>query len=461
MLVRFVLMLCLAVSFATSAWAESGQPYIKLGEARTKKSLIAFPSLQFQGTVASTPNYQSIGADIFNVINNDLLVSSYFQFIPHSAFLEDSNKTTLKPAPADPRGFDFKKWSSIGAEFLIKGGFTTLGNDISLEIYLYNVSKGEFIFGKKYKSPTNSARKIGHTFANDVLKALTGKEGMFSSKIVATSDRAGGKAREVYVMDWDAANPIRVTNHQSLTMSPAWSPDGKWIAYTATVQRGKGNPRNHDLFLYELATGTRKLVSYRHGINSGASFSPNSPHIYLTISEGSRPDIYKVAFDGTIAQRITNGPASAMNVEPAVSPDGKKIAFSSDRSGRPMIYIANVDGSSPVRKTFAGHFNASPAWSPDGTKIAFAGWEADHFDIFVMDADGTNMVRLTKAAKPNGKMANNEDPSFSPDGRFVMYTSNRTGTNQIYFSTVDGSEERRVTNDKYNYFKPKWSGNFE
>jgi TolB protein len=78
-----------------------------------------------------------------------------------------------------------------------------------------------------------------------------------------------------------------------------------------------------------------------------------------------------------------------------------------------------------------------------------------------MNADGSGMVRITSAKKPNGKWANNEDPVFSPDGRLLMYTSNRTGKNQIYISNLDGSEERRVTTDSHNYFKPKWSKNLE
>lgn len=457
MLRILIFILALATSLQTQAQSDFK---IDLGKARAKKSLIAFPALQFFGSPL-TNRQQVIGADLYNVILNDLTVSSFFQFIAPGAFLEDSSKTALTPAPGTPNGFKFQNWSAIGAEFLIRGGYTVNGNDVTLEMYTYDVRRAALVFGKKYRGPISSSRRIAHTFANDFMKELTGSKGMFLSKLVATSDRSGGQAREVFVMDWDGANPVQVTNHRSITLSPAWSPDAKKIAYTAYVQRRKSKMRNADLFVYDLESGKRFLTSFRTGINSGASFAPDNKHIYLTVSQGTSPDIYKMTFDGTLVAKLTNGPAGALNVEPSASPDGSKIAFSSDRAGRPMIYIMNADGTSPKRVTFAGVFNSSPAWSPDGKKIAFAGQSEGNFDVFVMNADGTGMIRLTSARKPNGRMANNEDPSFSPDGRFVVYTSNRTGKSQIYISTVDGTEERRVTQDNYNYFKPRWSINVE
>jgi TolB protein len=233
------------------------------------------------------------------------------------------------------------------------------------------------------------------------------------------------------------------------------------VAYTAFVQRAKTKTRNADLFIYDLGTGTRWLASFRQGINSGAAFDTKSSDLYLTISQGGSPDIYKMSSDGTLGARITNGPRGAMNVEPSISPDGRKIAFSSDRSGNPMIYTMDADGSNAKRVTFAGKYNATPSWSPDGKRLAFAGWSDDHFDIFTMNSDGTEMIRITSAKKKNGKWAQNETPVFSPDGRQLMYTSNRTGTYQIYISNLDGSEERRITNDEANYFSPKWSKNIE
>lgn len=434
--------------------------YIPIGQAQTKKSLMALPPPQYVGNPSANPNYKSIGADLFKVIQNDLAVAGYFQFVQPSAYLEAPEKTGPKPAP-EPNGFKWESWKEIGTEFMIRMNYSIAGDTVTLETYTYHVPRQKLVLGMKYEGKTSSVRRIAHKFCNEVLEALTGKKGMFLSRVVASSDRGGGEFKEIYVMDWDGVNYDKITSHNTIALSPVWSPDATKVAYTAFVQRAKTKVRNADLFLYELATGKRWLVSYRQGVNSGASFSKDGKNIFLTLSQGGTPDIFKMTLDGELVTKLTNGPRGAMNVEPSVSPDGNKIAFSSDRSGQTMIHIMGADGSNQKRVTFAGKFNASPSWSPEGDRIAFAGWAEDHFDIFTMKSDGTDMIRITSAKKANGKWAQNEDPVFSPDGRFIMYTSNRTGTNQIYISNLDGTEERRITDDKHNYFKPKWSKNIE
>lgn len=450
-----VLSFTIAVTVGFISHAEDNF-YIAVGQGQVKKSLMALPPLLYVGTQAANPQHIKAGQDLFRVIYNDLSVSNLFTFIKPEAYLEDPAKVGLRPAPGTPNGFKFENWKTIGTEFLVRASYQLIGSELSMETYVYHVPTAKLVVGKNYKGPLSASRRIAHTFANDLIKALTGKRGMFLTKLVATGKPPKGN-KEIYVMDWDGHNPQKITSHQSLAISPAWSNKGDKIAYTGFPMHVKEKVRNADLFIYDIPTGKRFLVSYRKGMNSGANFLPGDTHLLLTLSKQGNPDIYKMTADGKTLTQLTRGPNYAMNVEPAVSPDGKKIAFSSDRAGRPHIFVMNIDGSNVKRITFAGKYNASPSWSPDGKQIAFAGYDSDHFDIFVMNADGSGLKRLTDAKKTNGKASNNESPSWSPDGRHIAFASDRTGESQIYVVSPDGSNERRITDDKYNWEKPKWS----
>lgn len=445
---------------APAAAAAAPGAYIRITDAKFKKSLMALPAFQFQGVTAASPQHLKAGKDLFDVFRNDMEVSGYFEFIKQAAFVEDPAKTGLRPAPQEANGFNFASWKQISAEFLVRVGYRVSGNELSVDTYTYYVPQAKLVLGKSYKAKLSDSRTIAHTFANDVLKELTGKSGMFLSRIVASRSTKPDQ-KEIFVMDWDGANARQVSTHKSIAQSPTWSYDGKMIAYSAFAYHANEKRRNLDMFTYDLVTGRRFLISYRRGLNSGATFFPSGKNLLLTISNAGNPDLYKMSLDGKNLDRLTNGPRGALNVEPAVSPDGSKIAFSSDRSGRPHIFIMNVDGTGATRITDAGEYNSSPRWSPDGKRIVFAGNDKGHFDIFTVNADGTDMIRLTSAKKTNGKWADNEDPSYSPDGRHVLFVSNRTGNNQLFITTIDGETERRVTFDNHRYFKPHWSPSFE
>ncbi len=457
----FIFLSLFLLCSALKAQETSDGIYIKVGEAQIKKSLVAFPALQFASSTAAAPQHQRVGTELYKVIKNDLDVTGYFDFIDPKAFLEDSSKLAPVPVTEASNGFKFDSWKTIGAEFLLRLSFTISGDRINLESYVYHVPKLQKIMSKKYQGSFGQLNKIAHSFANDLLLALTGKQGMFLSKVVVSSSKSGSKFKEIYIMDWDGSDPSKVTSHSSIALSPNWSPDGKKILYTAFVKRGSKGLRNPDLFMLDLLKGQRWLVSYRMGLNSGGFFHPDGNSILMTISESGNSDIYRVDLEGNIIKRLTNGPSGALNVEPAVSPDGKKVAFSSDRSGKPMVWVMDIDGTNAVRRTFAGTYNSSPSWSPDGKKIAFAGLDTNHYDIFIMDADGSKIERLTSAKRTDGRWSTNEDPVFSPDGRHIMFTSDRTGTNQIFIVNIDGTNERRITFDRNNYYKPRWSKNFD
>ena len=455
---NFVILFCLLVGHLTTTTSYAQQAYIKIGEAQSKKSNLAFPPMNnFSGT--KTSQHVSLATEIFNTAKKDLELSTYFNVMSQAAFLENTTNLAIKPKFNDSNGFAFETWKTIGADFLIRSSITVINNDMTVEMFLYQVDQAKTVVGKKYQTKTDSTIKVGHIMANDILEALTGKRGAFLSKIIATTDRSGHK--EVITMNWDGLDQKVITRDRSVAISPNWSPDGNSIVYSIYTRRIKSAQMNLTLFQHNLITGKRSIISNRNGLNSGGSYSPDGRSIYLTISQNGSPDIYKLNLKGEVMNRLTKGPAGAMNVEAALSKDGSKISFSSDRGGNPAIYVMNSDGSGVKRLTFQGKYNSSPTWSPDGQKIVFASQIERYFDIFSMNSDGSDLKRLTTANKPNGQRASNEDPSFSADGRFIVFTSNRTGKFQIYVMSADGKEERRVTQDSNNYYKPKWSNNLE
>ena len=340
----------------------------------------------------------------------------------------------------------------------MRAGYQVLSHKIKLEAYLYYIPTARVVLAKTYHSSMDkiSLRTLAHSFANDIIERLSGRPTMFHSKITFVGSHSGHK--EIYVMDWDGFNRQQVSNHDSIALSPSWSPDGKNLAYTAYIYHPIIKSNNADLLLYNLKSQKRRLLSYRRGINSGATFLKNGKELLFTLSSNGVADIFKVNGQGQLLAKLTRGPSGALNVEPTVSPDGTKVAFTSDRTGSPMIYVMDISGKiSPKRLTYSGRNNASPAWSPDGSKITFSGYNKGHFDIFIINVDGTNLKRLTSVKTIRGRWASNEEPTFSPDGRYIMFSSNRTGNYQLYLIDLEGKNEKAITFDKHNYFKPRWS----
>ncbi len=433
---------------------------IDVGKAHVRKSLLAFPALKRLGS-AFTAQQEREGDELYAVIDNDLLTTGLFRQIEPSAFLENPMKTGLRPSGVEKNGFDFKKWSAIGTEFLIKGGYQVLRGQVILNIYAYYVPKGNLVLGRRYTASQFALRRLAHTFANDFVKAVTGKPSFFLHHLVVAIDHGPKTHREIYTMDWDGYNKHRISFFHSIAVSPSWSPNGRYIAYSCFIRRRIRGliRRNLDLLMYDAKTHHTWIVSSRNGNNMGADFFPDNRYLLVSLTHGRASDIYKMSRNGHTLVALTHGPGMSLNVEPAISPNGKEIAFSSDRSGRPMIYTMTSYGTDVKRRTFLGQYNATPAWSPNGKKLAFASYDKHKqaFDIFIMNADGTGQVlRLTSAHKPNGRWANNIDPIFTPDGRQIVFVSNRSGNNQLYIVDTNGDNERRITHDNLWYYQPKW-----
>jgi TolB protein len=434
----FTATLCFALCWTLSSSATAlaaGNVYIPVGSAKTKKSIVAFAPILARGDGAV-----SLAKSLNETISNDLIFMDLFKFLPTSAFVEPAG------SPIAPNTFKLTDWTSIGAEFLIKAAVSMQGNEMVVEGYLYDTFGAKEILAKRYVGVASDPKTIGHTFANQIVEALTGLPGIFLTKLAVSCDRTGKK--EIYVMNYDGTEVKQVTRHRSIAFAPAWSPDGTKLAYSLFT-RHHNNVKNIDLYEFDFTTSTIRLLSNRKGINSGAAYSPDGKKIALTMSFRGNPEIFTLnPVDNTVT-RITS--SFGFDVDPTWSPDGSKMAFVSSRTGTSMVFSMNADGSKVQRLTYAGVYNATPSWSPRNNKIVFAGMVDHKFDIFTMNPDGTNIERLSK------NQGDNEDPNFSPDGNFIAFSSDRAGQKSIYVMNIDGTYIRRLTYGLGNCVAPKWS----
>jgi TolB protein len=383
------------------------------------------------------PDRPEIAAELNAVLRADLDLSGLFSLVDRAAFLSDADKLGLNSAQVD-----FAQWKLLGAEAVIKGGYRIEGGQLIVEARLFDVISRRMLTGRRYIGKPEEARRIAHTFADQVMLSMTGSKGPFSSRIAYVSNRTGKK--ELYLMEADGHAPIRLTSHRGIVLNPDFSPVGKELIFTSYQQ---GNP---DLYRKEIYTGREARLSHRQGLNIGGRYSPDGREIAVTLSRDKNSELYLLGTDGTIHKRLTDH--WGIDVDPSWSPAGDNIAFVSDRRGNPHVYIVDVDSLEVRRLTFDGKYNATPAWSPDGERIAFARMENGVFDIHTIRPDGTDERRLTFGP------GNKEHPRWSPDSRFLVYSLDRAGEKAIYLMRADGTGQRRISAPGGDDSHPAWSG---
>ncbi|HUO84786.1 MAG TPA: hypothetical protein VM534_06685, partial [Thermoanaerobaculia bacterium] len=308
----------LSLSLPAAAQQEIGVDIYQGQAAGTIRIAIPFPDMGPR----IVPD--QIHRPFFTPLTGDLAYSEIFTIVPLPPSTPPSIETAQKS----------------GAQAFLKLSVTRDGSDYVIEARLYDVNSRTIHMGRRYRGNDAALTRIAHTIANDLVLFFNGRPGVFLSQIVFVSGRSGSK--ELYLMDYDGSNQRRVTFHNSLTLTPDWSPDGDRIVYT--------------------------------------SFSRGTSDLYLMHRQGG----------GRV--RLETG--VGLNVSPAFSPDGKTIAFVGSVDGNPDIYVINVDGSSLRRLTTASSIESTPAWSPTGRQIAFTSSRSGSPQIYLMDAEGTNVRRI-------------------------------------------------------------------
>ncbi|MSM39504.1 MAG: Tol-Pal system beta propeller repeat protein TolB [Geobacter sp.] len=336
--------------------------------------------------------------------------------------------------------FDFAVWRAAGADMLIKSGYTVSGQTVTIECRLYDVLTQKELAAKRYSGGRQDLRRMAHTFSDDVMAAVTGIRGPFTSKIAFVTTKSGNK--EISLMDYDGHNVLRLTRNGSINLYPDFSPNGRELIFTSYKKR------NPDLYRRELFSGTEARVTNYRGTNISGTYAPDGNRIALSMSKDGNAEIYILSKDGKQLARLTH--TDAIEVTPAWSPDGTKIAFVSDRLGKPQVFIMDADGKNVRRLTTAGSYNVNPRWSPRGDRIAYCRQMGGGFQIFSINPDGSDDTQLTSDGS-------NEHPRWSPDGRFLTFSSKRGGREAIYVMRADGSGQVKVSRGTASDSQPVWS----
>ncbi len=395
---------------------------------------IAIPQLCNQGD--ADPFQKKLSASI----SKNLKISGIFRLLNVNTFIETPAKCLNNDKVV------YSDWSVIGAEALVRGRVKRkkgiLKDTLEVYLYLHDVVQKRPVLGKRYEGDVEDFKQIADRFSNEIIKYFTGEEGIFGTKIAYVSKV--GRFKEVFVMDIDGGNVKQLTHDHGLAVSPAWSPDSKQIIYTSY------RSRRPDLYVIPSEGGSPSRFTERPGLELGAEYSPVSNEIIASATIKGLTNLVLFDLRGKFLRKVTR--SSSIDVSPAWSPDGRKIAFCSNRGGGPQVYLMNQDGTNMHRISFTGSpYCTSPAFSPKGDKIAFVCRDRGN-QVYISDISKGKTIQLTFSG-------NNEEPSWSPDGRFLAMSSNlgRGGARNIVIYSLLGNTTTQITFSKSEDSMPSWS----
>jgi TolB protein len=377
-------------------------------------------------------------ADLAQIVSSDL---------NRSGVLKVMDRGALPASPHFSNQVKYQRWRSAGQDYLVVGRVREDSPGIyTIEFQLLDVLKQKQLLGRSMKAKKRNLRSRAHQISDFIYQQITGIRGAFNTRIAYV--RAQKNAARKYVLqvaDTDGFNAQNVLESDEPIMSPSWSPDGKSLAYVSFENR------RPEIYIQQLATARRSKVSGFSGLNSAPSWSPDGKFLALVLSKDGSPDVYILNTATKRLKRLTKH--RAIDTEPVWTQDGRSIIFTSDRSGSPQLYQINVEGGRARRLTFEGNYNSAASLSPDGKYIAMVHGERGQYKIAQLDRETGNLTVLTDSSL-------DESPSFSPNGRMVLYASTRGSNGFLYAVSIDGRAKHKLSDQAGDIREPVW-GPFE
>jgi TolB protein len=434
----FVLLAFLTISASIAQSPDQSSNTIVLPPVKPPVSATPIAIVPF-GWRSSLP--QSV--DLGQIVRSDLNRSGLFRAL--------ENLPSDRPTQGAEVNWD--AWRAVRQDYLVVGKVLDAPNGAyRVEFELYRVSNQERLLGFAVSGLANDMRTVGHQISDMVFEKITGIRGAFDTRIAyVTFQKANAKPFRLIFADSDGVNPVTLAESSEPILSPAWSPDGRKLAYVSFERRrladGTWEASNSSKVYIRDLNGAGGAVSTERGINGSPSFSPDGSKLALTLSRSGNPEIYTMDL---ISKQLTQLTRSfAIDTEATWMPNGREILFTSDRGGKPQIYRMNADGSNVARFSTAGRENARASVSADGKKVAMAQGSNMLLHIAVQDTERGNSANVSYGTL-------DECPSFAPNGTMILYASREAGRGLLYSISADGQVSSRLFIPNGDVREPAW-----
>ncbi|MBL7115729.1 MAG: PD40 domain-containing protein [Kiritimatiellae bacterium] len=342
------------------------------------------------------------------------------------------------------RDLELSGWFKAGgvttASVLVKGAVEVSGGTL-MATCMVRRRDGHSYLNRVFSGKPDKSRVLAHVVADAIVKAVTGKPGIASTRIVMVGSRGGTK--DLYVCDADGGNLLQITHDKKPCLFPKWSADARGIVYTSYVG---GFP---DVYHIDLVSGRRRRIAAFPGLNAGADVSPDGREIVLTLSKDGNPDVYTMNLRTRRIKRVTRTQHAA-EASPTWSPDGRRIVYVSDRSGSPQLYVVSRDGGRGQRISFHGSENVSPDWGPDG-RIVCSSRRNGRYQLVLYTVQPQAELQIT------GEYVDHETPSWAPDGRHILFTKTQNYRSDLYVLDTKGDPQIRLTRLQGDWYSGAWS----
>ncbi|WP_227515502.1 Tol-Pal system beta propeller repeat protein TolB [Marinobacter salinus] len=374
------------------------------------------------------------GDKVSSVVQSDLTMSGEFRPLPPEKMLS---------LPSKREDVFFRDWRLLGQRYVLVGELTRSADRVQARYELFDVNTEQRVLGETAAAPASNLRTLAHHISDKVYEAITGVRGAFSTKLAyITLDSFNGKPRyRLQVSDVDGKRArIRLESEEPI-LSPAWSPDGKKLAY---VSFETGKPV---IFVHELASGKRTKVADFSGLNSAPAWSDDGQSMLMTLSKDGNAEIYRMNLQNRQLTKITNH--WAIDTEASWDHTGKGLFFTSDRSGGPQIYHKEDAGAEPRRITFGSRYNARPRPDNSGKFVYYVHQRDRAFHIARTNLKSGEETILTRTES-------DESPSVSPNGRMLIYATKQGGSSVLTVISADGGAAYSLPASEGDVREPAW-----